>query len=262
MNGLGVKFNEQFTKQQFNLKVQEIRFIGQNADIASDLTGDIAEVKKTVINEHVNWCKLTVNMNPFRTDNLIPRKLLGLNKRRKLSIYVAVSVIVLFLFSLVFELSYHKMKFDAKKSIRESGIEASIDSLKSIKLALENKKTELINNQICYDFIQKLQSDPIPGWFSNVIADNIPQELNLSRMMITKDSADGTWYVQIEGFAPRNPVTTSQLLDTFQIRLNQMPSFFQPEIPWRIQWIDNLQQGSTLETAIKGKVFRIHGRLK
>jgi hypothetical protein len=251
-----------FTKQQFNLNVQEIRFIGQDAEIASNITGDIAEVKKTVINESVNWCKLTLTMNPFRTDNLIPKKLLGLNKKRRFSVYAAIIVLFILLSSFAFELTYHKMKYDAEKSISESGIEASIDSLQIVRLTLENKKTELINNQIRYDFMQNLTNDPVPGWFANVIADNIPQELNLSRMMITKDSVDGTWYVQIEGFAPRNPVTASQLLDTFQNRLKQTPSFFQPEIPWKIQWIDNLQQGSTLETTIKGKVFRIYGRLK
>ncbi|HMA65919.1 MAG: hypothetical protein ACM31E_10470, partial [Fibrobacterota bacterium] len=251
-----------FTKQQFNLKVQEIRFIGQNSQIASELTGDMEDVKKTVINENVNWCKLTLTMNPFRTDNLLPRKLLGLNKKRKLSIYLAVTVILILLFSLVFEMSYLKMRYEAEKSIKESGIEASIDSLQIVRQTLENKKSEMTKNQIRNDFIQKLNNDPIPGWFANSIADNLPQELNLSRMMITKDSTEGNWFVQIEGFAPRNPVTASQLLDTFENRLKKTPSFFQPELPWKIQWIDNLQQGSTLETEIKGKVFRIHGRLK
>ncbi len=251
-----------FTKQQYNRAVQEIRFIGQNSQIVSDLAGDIADVKKTAINENVNWCKFTLNMNPFRKDNLLPRKLIGLNKKRKYLIYIAITVLLIVLFSFAIEVSYLKMKFDTEKSIVESGIETSIDSLKSIRQALETKKTEMIQNQIRDDFIKKLNNDPVPGWFANCVADNIPNDLNLSRMMITRDSTDGNWFIQIEGFAPRNPVIASQLLDTFENRLKKEPSLFQPEIPWKIQWIDNLQQGSTLETAIKGKVFRIQGRLK
>lgn len=251
-----------FSKQQYNLKVQEISFVGQNSELASNLTGDIEEVKKTVINENVNWCKLTLSMSPYRTDNLLPRKILGLNKKRKLSLYVALTAILMLLFSLVFEILYHKMKYDTEKTIRESGIETSIDSLQIVKQDLEKKKSELIIKKIRNDFMQKQNNDPIPAWFANVVADNIPQEMNLSRMMITKDSTVGNWYVQIEGFTPRNPIRAAQLLDTFQNRLQQAPSFFLPELPWKMQWINNLQQGSTLETTVKGKVFRIHGRLK
>jgi hypothetical protein len=251
-----------FTKQQFNLKIQEIRFIGEDSKTASDLTGDIEDVKKSVVNENVNWGKLTLSMNALRTDNLLPRKIIGLNYKRKTSIFVAVTVIILFLVSLIFEIVYLKMRQSMEISISESGIEVSIDSLQTVRQSLDVKKTELTNNRIRNDFIHKMNNDPIPGWFANVVADNIPNVLNISRMMITEDSIDGDWYVQIEGFGPRNPVDASLALDTFESRLKQMPSFFQPEIPWKIQWIDNLQQGSTLETEIKGRVFRIYGRLK
>ncbi|MBN1982179.1 MAG: hypothetical protein JW795_11650 [Chitinivibrionales bacterium] len=251
-----------FTKQQFNVSVSAIKLIGTGAATALTSVDEQARVPTTADDSDVPWIRLTMHSLLRRSENLIPDEVLGHNQRKRMTIALF-SVLFLFLLSVMgieFAIQHRLQYID--RILREDGLEESIQTLISRRNELEKIIEEVNTNASIATIIKSTTLEPVPGWFAGFAADMLPAELLISRLAVRKNSDQGVWNVEIDGFSPRNPVKAATLLEEYQKRLSSDSSIVAVETPYQIQWIENLKTGGTYESEKNGKRFRITGRIR
>jgi len=251
-----------FTKQQYDKEIVQIRLCGKNAGAISSLVNTSSGLPVTVDDKNIQWLKFFDTLSPYRTDNLLPPQAIHHIHRRKLSILLSVALFFLVCLSVSMELLRHNLIEQSKVTVADSQVENDITFLTARKTQLE-KRQAIISRQVAIAAaIAQKTAEPVPGWFSGVVGDMIPDGLILTRLSVNQDASTGGWLVEIEGAAPRNPLLAAHLLKQFQERLSGNPSFLAVKTAWQLQWIENLKTGGTADSDNNKKTFRIYGRIR
>ena len=251
-----------FTKQQHNRQITTVRLLGKDAEKARGVTSALTEITLEVVEEDVRWFRFLYTLKPYRTENLIPRKIVGHNKRRRMTLFMFGAVMLFLLAAISLEIFYQVLSQNVDRVVKNSNVNECVIELTNQKLLLEKQKAEILANNGLSDLIARLTYDPIPGWFCGYASDKLSDELSFSRMSVVKDSLQNSWYVELEGVAPRNSVKAAKILNAYQSELCNAPVNLVADLPWRFQWIENLKKGASQDSDLKGKLFRIYGRIR
>jgi hypothetical protein len=251
-----------FTRQQYNKQITTIRFIGSQSEKAKALAGTISGTEIFSDDNNIHWALLPYLQSPTKPDNLIPKDILGYNKRKRMTFAFIIMIFLFFMFSISLEIFYQFTNHKIVNAINKSNVRDDISQLLNQKMELDIKRSEILTNNGLSESIVRQKFDPVTGWFAGYATDCLPDSLYLSRFLINRDSIESCWNFEIEGYAPRNSISAARLLNEFQSKLTNAPSYSIITIPWKMQWIENLQRGGTLDSERKGKIFRISGRIK
>jgi hypothetical protein len=247
--------------QRFGKQVSLIRIKSPGTGLADSIAELVQGADVVVEETDLFWARHAIESSPLRTDNLLQADAIGHNRRRR----IMTSVLVVLMLFLAAEVSVGAFLFSisnrVQTTIKSAGFNQEIQELNDKKQAFEKRKGEIASYNALAEAIRLQQSDPAPGWFANFAADALPDGMVLTRLAVSKDSADG-WNVEIEGFAPRNPLQSQNLISAFQQRLCSFPCNMRGSAQGDELWLENLKIGSTGESDPKGKKFKITGKLR
>lgn len=248
-----------FTKQQHNQTITRIDMIGKNSsDAAALMTFQNIETINSV-NTPVPWISFALKTSPLRSENLLPRIHLGQLKRKRLTLALFFIVPVYLALSVFAYFFTQKLHDNVNASLQNADIGNEINRLVSKKNELDQRILSMNHHTQTVEMIRQKTKPPIPGWFAGFATEMLPDSLIFRRFAVQYDSGTGSWFVEIEGLSPRDPLKSAKLLKEYQDAISMNSTLFTIDSPWNIQWLENLYSGGTHESEASLKPFRIKG---
>lgn len=251
-----------FTRQQFNEEVNVLRLIGTEAHLVAELSGNLTGLTPKVTEADLEWMTLPFFISPNRTDNLVPKEIVTNRTRKRYLLALGFSTLFILLVLFFTDLKMHRVITRIDKQIVQAGFIKEADELINTKQNLDNIRNSIVQYENLVKFMENQKTEPIPGYFTSFATDKLPEKLTLTHLKITRDSLQNEWRIEIEGLTPRDPIISESLLETYEKILENDPCRLIIDIPYKMQWIENLKNGGTTELQSKPKMFRIQGRIR
>lgn len=248
-----------FTKQQHNQTITRIDLIGKkSSDAAALMTFQNIETINPV-DTPVPWISFALKTSPLRSENLLPRAHLGQLKRKRLT-FALFFIIPAYLIISVFAYQFTQRLYDnVNLSLQNADIENEMKSLLLKKYEVEQRILLMNYHTQTVETIRQKTKEPIPGWLAGLATEMLPDSLIFRRFAVQYDSGTDSWFIEIEGLSPRDPLRSAKLLKEYQDAISMNSTLFSIDSPWNVQWLENLHSGGTHESDVSLKPFRIKG---
>lgn len=116
-----------------------------------------------------------------------------------------------------------------------------------------------LRNQI--QLIEKYSNRPVPAFLLMYMSENIPDDIVLTQLKVSRDTFPNKWNVSLYGNSPRNPIQAAELLKGFSSQTTSDLQRLNLSLDWKKPWLENLRRGQTLDKDVINKPFRLEGVL-
>ncbi|RMH07818.1 MAG: hypothetical protein D6704_04225 [Nitrospirae bacterium] len=146
---------------------------------------------------------------------------------------------------------------DRKQAI-ETAVAASFQVLAQKKHDWLVRHQQLAEMRAWVQAVETRQRPPVAGWFMGYLAESLPQDLVLQKVMVTQ-TTDG-WTIELTGLAPDDLQRSARALMEFERRLREGPYHVEMTNGWRQAWLEQLRHGKTDEQ--DGRHFVLRGFIR
>ncbi|MDX8387476.1 MAG: hypothetical protein R8M46_02935 [Ghiorsea sp.] len=244
-----------YTAQQFNIEVNRIGIIGEEAgSIAQALRAHISipiQNAKDSIKTHF-WAEEAVHLSSALESNLLPIQTLFIRSSKYIKYILEGFVAITFLAAMVMLANVEYQIWE--ESSKPHTLNLETEKLLSEKAHLSHQITSI---QTAYHQLVELKQSglaAVPVWFLTQLSIALPQGLALKDSQVTYEQ--NSWHFSLKGTVLGLTSSGPQQLEIFERNLRHLNLNVSITHSWQDDWIQSIQQGGH---ASKAAQFTIEG---